>query len=142
MTKLFGYDFEVEYRQGKHNVVADALSRRGEELLENHAISGPSFAALHTLRDELRNHPKAMILRNQIAAGTAPVGWTDVDGLLLFKGRVFLPDESSLWPQVLEQAHTMGHEGSEKTLHRIRAAFYSQSAHRRVREFVQGCSVC
>jgi hypothetical protein len=142
VTKLFGYDFEVEYRQGKHNVVADALSRRGEELLENHAISGPSFAALHTLRDELRNHPKAMILRNQIAAGTTPVGWTDVDGLLLFKGRVFLPDESSLWPQVLEQAHTMGHEGSEKTLHRIRAAFYSQSAHRRVREFVQGCSVC
>jgi hypothetical protein len=65
-----------------------------------------------------------------------------VDGLLLFNGRVFLPDESSLWPQVLEHAHTMGHEGSEKTLHRICAAFYSPSAHRRVREFVHGCSVC
>jgi hypothetical protein len=69
-------------------------------------------------------------------------GWKDVDGLLLFNGRVFLPDESSLWPQVLEHAHTMGHEGSEKTLHRIRAAFYSPSTHRRVREFVHGCSVC
>jgi hypothetical protein len=62
VTKLFGYDFVVEYRQGKQNVVADALSRRGEELLESHAISGPSFAAFHTLRGKLRSHPKAMIL--------------------------------------------------------------------------------
>jgi hypothetical protein len=64
------------------------------------------------------------------------------DGLLLFNDRVFLPDGSSLWPQVLEHAHTMGHEGSEKTLRRIHAAFYSPSTHRRVREFVHGCSVC
>jgi hypothetical protein len=43
---------------------------------------------------------------------------------------------------VLEQAHTMGHEGSEKTLHRFRAVFYSPHAHRRVRKFVQSCEVC
>jgi hypothetical protein len=65
-----------------------------------------------------------------------------VDRLLLFNGRVFLPDESSLWPQVLEQAHTIGHEGSEKTLHWFRAAFYSPSTHQRVSEFIRGCLVC
>jgi hypothetical protein len=108
----------------------------------SHAISVPSFASFHTLRDELRSHLKAIVLRTQIAVGSTPEGWTDVDVLLLFKGRVFLPDEPSLWPQVLEHVHTMGHDGSEKTLHHIRAAFYNPSAHRRVREFVHGCSVC
>jgi len=32
VSKLFGYDFSVEYKPGKQNVVADALSRRDEEL--------------------------------------------------------------------------------------------------------------
>jgi hypothetical protein len=55
---------------------------------------------------------------------------------------VFLPDESSLWPMVLDHAHTMGHEGGEKTLHRVRATFFSPQARRRVHEFVCNCTVC
>jgi hypothetical protein len=43
---------------------------------------------------------------------------------------------------VLEQAHTMGHEGNETTLHRLRVVFYSPHAHHRVREYVQSCAIC
>jgi hypothetical protein len=31
VTKMLGYDFEIIYKRGKHNVVADALSRKEEE---------------------------------------------------------------------------------------------------------------
>ena len=31
MTKLFGYDYEIIYKKGKDNVVADALFRKYEE---------------------------------------------------------------------------------------------------------------
>lgn len=31
-------------------------------------------------------------LRNHIAAGTVPDGWAEVDGLLLFRSKVFVPD--------------------------------------------------
>ena len=36
----------------------------------------------------------------------------------------------------------MGHEGAEKTLHRLRSSFYNAHMTRRVREFVKGCSTC
>ena len=34
VTKMLGYDFEIIYQKGKLNVVADALSRKDEEVEE------------------------------------------------------------------------------------------------------------
>ena len=54
----------------------------------------------------------------------------------------FVPNESPLWPQLLREAHTAGHEGSQKTLHMLCASFYNRRAHRLVRDYVKGCAVC
>jgi len=43
ISKLFGFDFTVEYRPGRLNSAADALSRRDEEAAALCAPSGPSF---------------------------------------------------------------------------------------------------
>jgi hypothetical protein len=43
ITKLFGYNFSVEYKPGRLNTVADALSRRDSEEIHVHAISVPTF---------------------------------------------------------------------------------------------------
>jgi hypothetical protein len=111
-------------------VVADALSRRDEDSLASHAISMPSFLLYDQLRTEIVEFPQTVRLCAQISEGTAPAGWLEKDGLLLFHGCISLPDDLVLWPMVLEQAHTMGHEGSEKTLHQFRAVFYSPLVHR------------
>jgi hypothetical protein len=60
----------------------------------------------------------------------------------MFQGHIFLLDYSTLWPIVLENAHTMGHEGGEKMLHRFCAVFYSPHARCRVRDYVRTCEVC
>lgn len=33
------------------------------------------------------------------------------DGLLLFQGKVFVPDASTVWQQLLSNAHDSSHEG-------------------------------
>jgi len=43
ISKLFGFDFTIEYRPGRLNSATDALSRRDEEAAAWCALSGPSF---------------------------------------------------------------------------------------------------
>jgi hypothetical protein len=94
VSKLFGYDFSVEYRQGKLNAVADALSRCHKEILGMHTISSPSFTVFDSLRNELTTNTETLQLRVALAADTTPPGWSDIDDLLLFKWRALLPTES------------------------------------------------
>jgi hypothetical protein len=53
LSKLFGFDFTVEYHPGRLNSVADALSHHNEDTSDTTralAISGPTFAFLDELR--------------------------------------------------------------------------------------------
>jgi hypothetical protein len=118
VSKLFGYDLTVEYRAGKFNAVVDALSRHDEEAAVL-VLFGPLFIDYNTLRAELQEDVAAQDLCCQLATGTTPDGWHLVDGLLLYKGRAFVPEGSSLWPQLLRDAHEVEHEGAQKTLHRL-----------------------
>ena len=53
VSKLSGYDFEIVYRPGKENGVADALSRRGEGVAIAQLTA--SISTVHSgLEDELR----------------------------------------------------------------------------------------
>lgn len=105
-------------------------------------VLAPSFELFEVLRTELRTDVQALALRADMAQGKAPDGWTDVDGMLLYKGRLFVPDASTLWPQLLAQAHEAGHEGIQKKLTRWRSSFYNQHALRWVCDFLQGCAIC
>lgn len=45
-------------------------------------------------------------------------------------------------PGVLQLAHTVGHEGIQKTLQRLRADFFVEHDRQCVREFVCACTTC
>jgi hypothetical protein len=44
--------------------------------------------------------------------------------------------------QVLKLAHSTGHEGVQKTLHRLRVEFYIPSDHALVQDWVRACNTC
>jgi len=144
VSKLFGYSFQVEYKPGKLNAAADALSRRDEQgpCTSTCAISRPEFELFDDFRQESLSLPEVVSKRQEIMAGTAGKEWSVVDNFVLHQGKIFVPDSSTFWPQLLEHAHGVGHEGVQKSLVRLRSSFYNPRASKLVREFIRGCLVC
>jgi hypothetical protein len=117
------------------------LSRWHEDDVAVYTLSIPKFALLDEFRVEAAALPEVIAKRAELANGTAGLDWALVDDLVVRRGRIFLPAFSSVWPMVLEHAHGMGHEGVQKTLHRLRASF-TPGDNRLVRDFIRSCAVC
>jgi len=75
ISKLFGFDFNVEYRPDRLNIMADALSRRDAELAPEDANasgaalcvrSGPSFAFFDDIRRATATSEDAQLLRRRL----------------------------------------------------------------------------
>ena len=63
VTKMLGYDFEIIYKKGKQNVVADALSRKDEDVeVLLHAISILQPSWITEARDEWQNDEETWTL--------------------------------------------------------------------------------
>jgi hypothetical protein len=50
VSKLFGYQFSMEFKPGRQNVVADALSRHDEDTTSVCTLSLPEFELYDQLR--------------------------------------------------------------------------------------------
>jgi hypothetical protein len=137
-----GFDFSIEYKKGKENIVADALSRRDEKLKDAQAVQS-TFAAteekgvaelialsspipnwLEVIKDEVGKSPELQELVKKIKEEEVLGPWQYKEGLLFFKDRIFLSENSALITAILEQLHGGFHEGYHKTFQRIRANFY------------------
>ena len=53
-----------------------------------------------------------------------------------------MPAYDDLRHQVLLLAHLAGHEGVQKTLHRLRSDFYILGVRALIKDFVRACAVC
>jgi hypothetical protein len=142
VSKLFGYDFIVEFNPGRMNTVVDALSRCNADQASIHLLSTPTFQLFDDFRKEAVGHPDVIKLKQQIEQGMALPAWSVVDDLVLYKGRIFVPSLSEFWPQILTTAHGQGHEGAQQTLQQLRDSFFHPHAARRVHDFIKGCSTC
>jgi hypothetical protein len=140
-----GFDFSVEFKPGKMNIVADALSRRTADEPEEGSLttlSTPQFDRFEAVRQEVTRDSTLSSLRTSIQAGQKSPQWAVVDGLITFDQRIYLPTTSLLLPSVIAAAHTTGHEGVQRTLHRLRADFHVPQARQLVQEFVRDCVTC
>jgi hypothetical protein len=151
ISKLFGFDFMMEYRLGRLNTVADALSRRDTNPADDdgdaegamlYIRSGPTFALFAHIYQATMAAPDAQLLRQQLEVGELDEPWHLVDGLLLHGRRIFVPDHDDLRHQVLLMAHSAGHEGVQKTLHHLHADFYIPGDRALVRDWVRSCETC
>jgi hypothetical protein len=149
VSKLFGFDFDVEYRPGHLNTVTDAQSRKDAEAAPaapcaavTSALSGPSFTFLDEIHQGGAAAPNDVLLQERLHAGELLAPWHKDSGLLLHGTRIFVPDFGDLHHQALQLVHGIGHEGTHKTLHRLWAEFYIPGDRALVADWVWNCTTC
>ena len=118
LSKLIGYDFQVEYRKGRENQVANALSRKDKNV-EFAAIPTPIPRWIDTIKEEVQTNPKLQHIVKLVQEGEVVGLWEVNEGVLFFKNRIYLNSDSLLLSVIIREFHSSTHEGLHKTLQRI-----------------------
>lgn len=105
VTKLMGYDFEIQYRLGIENKAVDALSRIPTQV-EFAAITCPVEVNLRSLLDQIEVDPRLARVKKELQNDPDSHPHFSLDqGWLLYKGRMVLPSSSTLIPILLHEYH-------------------------------------
>lgn len=147
LARLMGYNYSIQYRTGKSNVVVDALSRIADPAVSSLLfLSMPSLTFLETLKQQLGQDKAFVQLQQAILVDlmTHPDHFV-VQDLILKNDRIWLPSGSSFIPTLLLEYHsspTGGHVGVTKTLARLTENFTWTRIIKDVEQFVVACLDC
>jgi len=128
LVKLLGFSYEIVYKPGAQNRVADALCRIPEVASQCCLLTVPHWDFIGQLKTQLASDPQANELLNKVLQ--APEEHSDFmvrNGLLFFKGKLYVPVSSPIKQTLLEEFHYSllgGHAGIQRTYGRLKENVY------------------
>jgi hypothetical protein len=147
-AKLQGFSFDIHYKPGKSNLVADALSRKHSDDTTSLFMSISSTIP-HLLQDLHQYYRKNEQGRKLVEDSTQQENSNPLynfkNGLLFFKDRIYIPDLPDWRQSIISEYHnspTAGHSGAKPTFSRLAASFLWPNAHKEVKTWVKQCSTC
>ncbi|KFK43656.1 hypothetical protein AALP_AA1G155400 [Arabis alpina] len=145
LTKILGFNFEIQYKPGLENRAADALSRK-EAVPLLFALSIPAVLQLNEIESAVDQDPVLKKIKDDwLQDPSSQPDYTVVQGRLLWKGRLVIPTGSAWIEVILKEFHdgkVGGHGGVLKTQRRISALFFWKGMLGKIREYVAACHVC
>ncbi|KAG4038153.1 hypothetical protein PC123_g26284 [Phytophthora cactorum] len=139
------YDFRVEYKPGRLNVVADALSRRPDYAVKTadanrigvESVSAPSSSLIDDVKTAYASDADAKQLLSYASAPSSSAVDDDVI-------RIVVLNDYDLRMRIMYEYHdapTAGHPGREKTYVLLTRDFCWNHQYKWVRKYVRACEV-
>nr|XP_009801581.1 PREDICTED: uncharacterized protein LOC104247310 [Nicotiana sylvestris] len=109
LTKLLGLDYETQYKKEAENRVADALSRRQEEVFELYAISSvePTLMKMMEMSYE-HDLVASQLITELITIHGAKPKYTLTQGVIRFKEKIFVSKYETCQKVKTENVHPAG----------------------------------
>ncbi|KAG2966878.1 hypothetical protein PC120_g27031 [Phytophthora cactorum] len=137
------YDFQVEYKPGRLNVVADALSRRPDDAVKTadatrigvECVSAPSSSLIDDVKAAYASDADAKQFLSYASAPSDEARRNAVDYDMI---RIVVPNDYDLRMRIMYEYHdapTEGHPGREKTYVLLTRDFYWNHQYKRVRKY-------
>lgn len=138
ISKIQAYDFDIEYVNGKNNVVADALSHRPATLsLMSLDVDWRARLLVEYSKDRFA----CEVLDGQVANDRYRV----VNEIIYYRDWIFLIEGSQLKKKILQASHDSpmaSHQGFAKTYRAIRERFSWKGLKEDVLQHVRECDFC
>lgn len=145
VRKLIGFDFEIQYKPGSSNRVADALSRKEGGELELGTLVTSQGIDWSALEEEVQGNTVLRALKQEIMEGKTVAGFHVVDDRLMCKSRLVISKNSAFIPVLLREYHdspTGGHAGEVKTYLRITYEWFWQGMRKAIATYIRNCTTC
>nr|GEY29049.1 hypothetical protein [Tanacetum cinerariifolium] len=138
------YDTNIQYHHGKANVVADVLSRTGEEFRgTEEEISFRPILTLPSGSGGFQIYSDAS--KKGLGCVLMQHGKVDNDGVMWFGDRLCVPSDPTLQEAVLSEAHSSPfsiHPGSTKMYKELKQHFWWNGMKQDIATFVGKCLIC
>jgi hypothetical protein len=145
---LIEYDFDIKHIKGKENRVVDALSRRVHEL---HATTISMYQSdlkngiMEASKSDLQYKELVSKLQQGILQQKIEEYKLDNDEILMYRGRIYVPNYQELKNLILTEIHSVpyaGHLGYQKTIAVGKSQYYSPGMKKEVADFIVRCLEC
>jgi hypothetical protein len=145
---LSEYDFEIKHIKGKENKVVDALSKRVHEM---HATTISMYKS--DLKDRILEVAKLdqhyLQTKETLQQGNFQQKIKDYelreDGILMYRGKVYVPKSQELKSIVLREMHNVsyvGHPGYQKTIAVVNSQYFWSCMKIEVVDYIVICLEC
>jgi hypothetical protein len=171
---LSRFNFTLHHKPGRSMGKPDALSRQADhrsgqgdnnnltllapELFRIHVLAGVRlegdernilWEVQWSLRDDVQEESAAKApreLQKDKSRGTIKSAeWSESDGLLMFRGKIYVPKDRDLRRCIVEQhhdTHITGHAGRFKTLELVSHNYWWPQMSRYIGTYVKHCDLC